>query len=361
MHNDHSLKDDPELAVLSRAIGHPHRVAILRCLLRRKACICGEIVDILPVAQSTVSQHLKKLKEAGWILGEIEGPRTCYCINPKTLKRFKSLIDSSFFSTIEVLMSMGNDVRTTVREKYGKLAGGGGSCCCGCGSDSQTIAVQIGYSADELTTIPSEANLGLGCGNPLEYANVQPGETVVDLGSGAGLDCFLAAHDTGKQGHVIGVDMTSEMIEKARANARTGGFYNVEFRLGEIEHLPVADASADVIISNCVVNLSPDKPQVFREAYRVLKPGGRIVVSDLVLTRPISPALRDSVEAYVGCVAGALLKDEYLEAIHKAGFTSVEVVAEGKYEIGIEGLDKSLADEAMEAVLSVKVRAVKAK
>ncbi|MDD5087692.1 MAG: arsenite methyltransferase [bacterium] len=261
-------------------------------------------------------------------------------------------------------MSNTTDIRATVREKYGKIVsqsrnGCCGPTCCGGAGDVDAIAVQIGYSPEDISKIPTESNLGLGCGNPLEYANVKTGETVLDLGSGAGLDCFLAAHEVGKSGRVIGVDMTAEMIEKARANAKAGAFANVEFRLGEIEHLPVADTSVDVVISNCVVNLSPDKPQVFREAFRALKPGGRLAVSDLVLTRPISAAMRESVEAYVGCVAGALQKDNYLKAIRDAGFSSVEIANESRYEIGLDSLGDALQKEACESVLSIKVRAVK--
>jgi 2-polyprenyl-3-methyl-5-hydroxy-6-metoxy-1,4-benzoquinol methylase len=188
------------------------------------------------------------------------------------------------------------DIRTVVREKYGAIADQGGTCCgegtgCGCGCVSDTLSA-IGYSADQAAAIPEGANLGLGCGNPLAYADARPGETVLDLGSGAGIDCFLAAREVGPAGRVIGVDMTPAMIEKARANAAKGSYSNVEFRLGEIEHLPVADASVDVVISNCVINLSPDKPQVFRDAFRALKPGGRIVVSDLVLTQPLPPEMQ---------------------------------------------------------------------
>lgn len=356
-------KIEIELAKLTRALGHPHRLAILRHLHEQKACVCGEIVAVLPLAQSTVSQHLKKLKEAGWISGEVEGPRTCYCINQLALERFRSLIDASFLSSTEDIMSNTTDIRATVREKYGKIVSQGSGCCgptcCGGASDVDTIAVQIGYSPEDLDTIPAQSNLGLGCGNPLEYANVKAGETILDLGSGAGLDCFLAAREVGKTGRVIGVDMTAEMIERARANARSGAFANVEFRLGEIEHLPVADSSVDAVISNCVINLSPDKPQVFREALRALKPGGRLVVSDLVLTRRISEALRGSVEAYVGCVAGALLKDDYLTAMREAGFSSVEIAREDRYEIGLDSLGDALQKEACESVLSIKVRARK--
>jgi SAM-dependent methyltransferase len=261
-------------------------------------------------------------------------------------------------------MSGTEDIRTVVREKYGEIAVKGGSCCdegtgCGCGCVEGTLDA-IGYSAEQAAAIPEGANLGLGCGNPLAYAAVRPGETVLDLGSGAGIDCFLAAREVGPAGRVIGVDMTPAMIERARANAAKGGYANVEFRLGEIEHLPVADGTADVVISNCVVNLSPDKRQVFREAFRALKPGGRIVVSDLVLTRPLPPELKTRVDLLVGCVAGASLRDDYLRLMRDAGFAGVEIAAEGGYEVGLENLAPDSAErEAFATVRSVKVRATR--
>jgi arsenite methyltransferase len=261
-------------------------------------------------------------------------------------------------------MSMSPDVRVTVRERYGAIAETGGTCCssgtsCGCGCVTDTLE-QIGYTDEQMAAIPEGANLGLGCGNPLAWADVKPGETVLDLGAGAGIDCFLAAREVGTGGRVIGVDMTPAMIEKARANAAKGDYPQVEFRLGEIEHLPVADASVDVIISNCVVNLSPAKDQVFREALRVLKPGGRLLISDLVLRRPLSPALRDNVDLYVGCVAGASQRDEYLQLMRDAGFSSVDVVSESGYSVGVETLAPGSAErEAFESVASVKVRAFK--
>ena len=259
-------------------------------------------------------------------------------------------------------------VRTLVREKYGALAIEGGSCCepappgsascCSPKSSADTVLEQIGYTAEQAAAIPEGANLGLGCGNPLAHAALQKGETVLDLGSGAGIDAFLAAREVGPQGRVIGVDMTPPMIEKARATAARHGFTNVEFRLGEIEHLPVPDASVDVVISNCVINLSPDKHQVFREALRVLKPGGRLLISDLVLTRPLPENVRSSVSAYVGCVAGALLESDYLDHMRKAGFGDVEVVHRNAYTVGDESLDP-VYREGVSAVVSVKVRARK--
>ena len=249
-----------------------------------------------------------------------------------------------------------NDIRTAVRERYGAIAEGKGGCCgsgasgaaascCGSGEGAGCSTAELGYSAEERAAIPEGANLGLGCGNPIGLAEPKRGETVLDLGSGAGVDAFLAAREVGPEGRVIGVDMTPAMIDRARANASRSGYANVEFRLGEIEHLPVSDASVDLIVSNCVVNLSPEKDRVFREAYRVLKPGGRMLVSDLVLNQPLPAETRRSIEAYVGCIAGASLRADYLAFIRKAGFEEVEVVREGRY--------------GAEPVTSVQVRAVK--
>ncbi len=225
-------------------------------------------------------------------------------------------------------------IRKMVRDQYGQVALGRGSCCgrpetpaCGCGSEAgaQKQSRILGYSDEQIASVPEGANLGLGCGNPVALAALERGQTVLDLGAGAGFDCFLAARAVGPEGRVIGVDMTAEMLDKARRNAEAGRYPNVSFRLGEIEHLPVADASVDVVISNCVINLSPDKPQVFAEALRVLRPGGRLMISDIVLLKPLPDALRDSVTAYVGCVAGAELRDDYLARLRAAGFQEVAV------------------------------------
>jgi SAM-dependent methyltransferase len=257
-----------------------------------------------------------------------------------------------------------SDIRTVVREKYGAIAEGKRSGCCDpgcCGGDSSgDVLAAIGYTADQAASIPEASNLGLGCGNPLAHAALVAGETVLDLGSGAGIDCFLASRAVGQKGRVIGVDMTPSMIERARANAAQHGYANVEFRLGEIEALPVADGAVDVIISNCVINLSPDKPRVFREAFRVLRPGGRLVVSDLVLLRPLAPELKRNVDLYVGCVAGASLRDEYLALMREAGFADVEVVEQTGYSVGLDQLpENSVERKAFEAVVSAKVRAIK--
>ena len=230
-------------------------------------------------------------------------------------------------------------IKEVVREGYAKIAKTGSSCCapanscCGGSGVSESISRKIGYSDKELKAVPEGANLGLGCGNPTALASLKEGEVVLDLGSGAGFDCFLAAIRVGKQGRVIGVDMTPEMIEKARENAQKGNYENVEFRLGDIENLPVAGNSVDVIISNCVINLSPDKEKVFLEAFRVLKPGGRLMVSDMVLLKELPELIRNSVDAYIGCLSGAILKDKYIGALEAAGFQKVRIIDETSFPI----------------------------
>jgi arsenite methyltransferase len=228
------------------------------------------------------------------------------------------------------------EIKELVRARYGNIAAAAGvsgccepaaSSCCGPSTSLPEKARQMGYTEAELAAVPEGANLGLGCGNPQAIAAMQPGETVVDLGSGAGIDCFLAARQVGDAGRVIGVDMTHEMLAKARENAAKIGAANVEFRLGELEHLPVADNAADVVISNCVINLVPDKEQVFREAFRVLKPGGRLAVSDIVGTRPLPAALAAEPALVCGCVAGAVPAERIEAWLGDAGFVDIRVLA----------------------------------
>jgi SAM-dependent methyltransferase len=225
------------------------------------------------------------------------------------------------------------DVRRAVRDRYARAAtrdeGCCGPSCCGGGDTAAESAQAVGYDDTVLKDIPAEANLGLGCGNPTAIASLAPGDVVLDLGSGAGIDCFLAARRVGPGGRVIGVDMTPEMIARARANAEKGGFDNVEFRLGEIEALPVTDASVDVVISNCVLNLSPEKAQVLAEVYRVLKPGGRVVVSDLVSDRPVPDVVSGSLDAVAGCLPAA--RTRYLDEFRQAGFADVRITDERAY------------------------------
>jgi arsenite methyltransferase len=222
------------------------------------------------------------------------------------------------------------ETKKIVREAYGKIALIQKGCGCGtCGPDAGKFAKTIGYSEEELKNIPDEANLALSCGNPTTLAALREGETVLDLGAGAGFDCFLAASKVGKSGKVIGVDMTPEMIEKARENADKNGIKNVEFRLGEIENLPVADNSVDAVISNCVINLSPDKKKVFREIYRVLKPGGRVAISDIALNKKLPDKVRESIDAYVGCISGAMLIDDYKKVVESSGLKDIKIISKG--------------------------------
>jgi SAM-dependent methyltransferase len=213
-------------------------------------------------------------------------------------------------------------IRQIVRDGYGKIVQNQQGCGCGCsscGPDSKEFAKSIGYSEDELNSIPEESNLALSCGNPTAIANLKEGETVLDLGSGAGFDCFIAANKVGPSGKVIGVDMTPEMVAKARDNAQKNNITNIEFRLGEIENLPVEDNSIDVVISNCVINLSTDKQRVFQEIYRVLKSGGRVAISDMVILKELPVEIQENIEAYVGCIAGAISVDEYKNIVESSG------------------------------------------
>jgi len=268
-----------------------------------------------------------------------------------------------------------DEIRKAVRESYAKIATGersprsasavvvdepqetanATSCCSPQGTANTTSCCDTGsegfdYTAEQLGAIPKGADLGLGCGNPTALASLKEDEVVLDLGSGGGVDCFIAANRVGEKGKVIGVDMTPEMIQRARENAEKGGYENVEFRLGEIERLPVADNSVDVVISNCVINLSPDKVQIFREAYRALKPGGRVMVSDIVLLEELPESVRNSAEAIAGCVGGASIKNEYLAAVASAGFKNIEVVSE---------TSPVTTGELAGTIVSANIRAVK--
>jgi arsenite methyltransferase len=228
------------------------------------------------------------------------------------------------------------DIREAVRKTYGAIGAGQQSGCCGGGPTSccgpSTEQQELGYSAEERASAPEGADLGLGCGNPQAIASLKPGERVLDLGSGGGFDAFLAARQVGPLGYVIGVDMTPEMVARSRANAAKSDLSNVEFRLGEIEHSPVADAAVDIVMSNCVINLSPDKPAVFREAFRVLAPGGRLAISDIVAIAPLPRELVEDVVAYTGCVAGAAVIEDLERMLAEVGFTSVRIEVKGKRE-----------------------------
>jgi arsenite methyltransferase len=233
------------------------------------------------------------------------------------------------------------DVKHLVKKRYAKIAASGGSCCpsCGCGGGNTSVHIG-GYSEGDLAKAPPESRMGLGCGNPVSYADIKPGEAVLDLGSGGGMDVFLAAQKAGPDGRVIGIDMTDEMLDRARGAAVRHGFNNVEFRKGEIEVVPLEDSSVDVVISNCVINLSTDKARVFREIKRILKPGGRMVVSDVVTNGGLPEHVKSNPEAWAACVAGALDKDEYLRLINESGLECARILAESGYS---EGLPEEIA------------------
>ena len=266
-----------------------------------------------------------------------------------------------------------NDIQKEVKKKYGQIAAASGSCgcsgpsCCGASPSAEELSASVGYTPEELSVLPEGANLGLGCGNPVALASLQAGETVLDLGSGGGIDCFLAARKVGPAGRVIGVDMTDEMIRLARENLRKSGLKNVEFRQGEIEDLPVEGGTVDAVISNCVINLAADKERVFSEVYRVLKPGGRMMVSDIVLDGELPEKVKGSVAAYTGCIGGALKRKDYLAAMARAGFTRVEVVAEAKVPVDLwadfpeeaKTLSREEIKAALNAIASIKVSARK--
>jgi len=245
-----------------------------------------------------------------------------------------------------------------VRERYGKIAEGAGSCCgplpsC-CGPTENQVAKGLGYGSEQLAVLPDGANLGLGCGAPVRFLELEPRETVLDLGSGAGVDVFLAAKEVGPEGFVIGVDMTPEMLAKARANAEAGGFANVDFREGRLEALPVEDGTVDAVTSNCVINLVPEKAAVFREVARVLKPGGRMVVSDVVLERPLPDILAADLLAYVGCVAGAMQRDDYFTALRDAGLGEIEILHDVDF---LAGLEESVPGEVRQILDQAGVKA----
>jgi len=252
-------------------------------------------------------------------------------------------------------------VKEAVRARYSEVAEGTATCgsLCGCTENAADLAVSFGYTAEELASLPDGANLGLSCGNPQTIAALKPGETVLDLGSGAGFDVFLASPKVGLSGRAIGVDMTDAMLERARAYAEKAGFANVEFRKGEIEALPVEDGSVDVAISNCVLNLVPDKDRAFREIHRVLKPGGRLAVSDMAWEVEPSDAVRSDLEALVGCIGGALVLDDYVARLKRAGFTSVQVVKHPDAARKMVEVSGTTPPPGVEHLLSVNLTATK--
>jgi ubiquinone/menaquinone biosynthesis C-methylase UbiE len=257
---------------------------------------------------------------------------------------------------VEVLPINEKEIKDYVRKSYSEIAQGKGecdpSCGCDCDSSANDLSLQIGYSKNELRNIPDSSNMGLGCGNPTALAGLKEGEIVVDLGSGGGIDVFLAAKKVGKTGKVIGVDMTEEMIKKAQSTASKYDYSNVEFKLGEIENLPLEDSSTDVIISNCVINLSPNKSKVFSEAFRILRPGGRILISDIVTEGDLPESLKKSYAAWAGCISGALEKKQYVNLIRGAGFKSVDIISESTFTVDV-------SNELQGKITSVQIEAKK--
>ncbi len=248
-----------------------------------------------------------------------------------------------------------DETHATVRAHYAKVARTADAC--GCATECCSVpgrSADLGYTERQLAGLPDGADMGLGCGTPLAFAQLRPGQTVLDLGSGGGIDCFLAASQVGPTGRIIGVDMTAEMIQKARANARKVAATNVEFRLGEIEHLPLPDRSVDVIVSNCVVNLSPDKAAVFREAFRVLKPGGHLAISDIVASAPMPEAMRDDPAALAGCLAGAPAIEELRSTLVAAGFINVAIEVNEASRSFIKGWNPGNGAEAFVAAAAVR-------
>jgi len=314
-----------------KALGDETRLKIVGFLLKKDHCAC-DFRDIKNKDQTTISRHLKVLTEAGIVKHRKNGRNLIYSIKDKGIrKRLMTMGIEQQDDCCDSSSSRDEHVKEIVKGKYGKIAVEGGSCGCGsscCGSEAQSpiqISADLGYSEAELETVPS-SNLGLGCGNPGALGSIEKGDTVLDLGSGAGMDAFLAANRVGKRGKVIGVDFTEKMVKKARKNARENGFTNVEFRLGDIEDLPVTSSSVDVVLSNCVINLVPNKSKAFREAFRVLRPGGSMYISDMVLLSELTEKQRADEDLITGCVGGAVLKEEYLELVEMAGFHVEKVI-----------------------------------
>lgn len=318
-----------EKARFFKALGDKTRLIIIGCLLKHDHCAC-DFSEIAGKDQTTISRHLRILTEAGILRYEKDGRYVVYSIKDDKMKETLEKcgvekVDSCCSGSV---MDAGTK-KDAVKKNYGKIALGMVQGC-GCCNDlsGAEIAGSIGYSDDDIGSF-SDANLGLGCGNPTAIGEIREGETVLDLGSGAGFDSFLAARKVGISGKVIGVDMTPEMIARAKENTENYGFPNVEFRQGDIEDLPVETGSVDVVMSNCVINLAPDKSKVFREAYRVLKDNGRMYLSDIVLLKDLTAEERNDEKLICACVGGALLKDEYLRVIREAGF-SIRIIDEDK-------------------------------
>jgi arsenite methyltransferase len=308
-----------------KALGDETRLRIVGFLLMNERCACN-FKQLGNKDQTTISRHLKVLTDADIIKFRRSGRNLIYSIKDDAVKdRLTAMgIESNDTCCSDIDKTRDVMIKESVKQAYGKIAKEGGSCCsdksCGCGSsDPIQISASLGYSENDLGVMP-DSNMGLGCGNPNALGEIKEGDVVLDLGSGSGMDSFIAAKKVGEKGKVIGVDMTEEMIERARSIAVRHGFLNVEFRLGDIEDLPVESLSVDVILSNCVINLAPNKSKVFDEAYRVLRPGGKMYISDMVLLKELTAKQRADKDLITGCVAGAIMRDDYLKIITQAGF-----------------------------------------
>nr|WP_018289582.1 arsenite methyltransferase [Verrucomicrobium sp. 3C] len=394
--------DVDSFAAQFKALSNPHRLALFRrltsCCPPGTSCSTedavrysvGQLGADIDISISTLSHHLKELKRAGLVQMARKGKQVECWVAPQTLEQL-----SAFFAELPAQpkdtrnkpMSEQNTCcgtsavtdkspsaadhdayRQSVREKYSQVAKannerqgcGGGTSCCGPTDDgaiNTLISTRLGYSQADLDLVPSGADMGLGCGNPKAIAALKSSETVVDLGSGGGFDCFLAAREVGSSGRVIGVDMTPDMVSKARANALKGRYENVEFRLGEIEHLPIADVTADVIISNCVINLSPNKPQVFRDAFRVLKPDGRLAISDVVATVELPEEMRNDAGLIAGCTGNAALIDDLEAMMRETGFEQIRIQPKDESKEFIK--DWAPGHNVTDYVVSATIEAVK--
>ncbi len=352
------------LAQMLKALGHPARVAIMDHLLKVNACICGDIVNELPLAQPTVSQHLKELKNASLIQGSIEGNTICYCIAPQGVAELRDYLQN-MLQTLnpepEKSCAQKEDIpasfaiKEMVKAKYSLIATQNPtqqSSCCAQDSSPQKIYHIMTDEYNNLAGYNPAADLKLGCGLPTKFARISRGDVVVDLGSGAGNDCFVARHETGAQGKVIGIDFSEAMVQKARHNAQQKNFDNVEFIVGDIEDIPLPESTAQVVVSNCVMNLVPNKVQAFREVFRILKPGGHFSISDIVLTGDLPAKIKNAAEMYAGCVASAILQSDYLDIIKQAGFSNLTIQKDKPIIVPEHILKDYLNDEEVAAYSS---------
>jgi arsenite methyltransferase len=360
-----------DLAGFIKCLAHPARLSILHHLSKQEHCICNQIVSHLPLSQATVSQHLKTLKSLNLIKGEIEGKSICYCINKEAMKSYAAKTQIFLNQVIRnlTLEKMEKENKTTgaccgssqqavfdpqhikevVRERYAQVIQT--RSCCG-DSQKNTKTLVDGY--DTVAGYVPSADYGLGCGIPTQHAQINPGDTVLDLGSGAGNDVFIVRHLVGESGSVIGLDFTDEMIAKANENKAKMGFNNTHFVKGEIENIPLDDEAIDVVVSNCVINLVPDKHKAFSEIYRVLKSGGHFCISDMVVNGDMEEEMRRDLGLYSGCIAGALSEDTYIAMVKELGFQTIEIKSKRAVITTKENLEAKYTPEKAEAMWKLK-------